>query len=60
MKNQFWADWAAGPVHEKKKFGADYEQLLRGFLCFHWPKKSFENTVASALSLDCILSNFYT
>ena len=24
----FWAVWAVVPVHEKKKLGADYEQLL--------------------------------
>ena len=27
----FWTVWAAGPVLKKKKFWADYEQLLRAF-----------------------------
>jgi hypothetical protein len=31
MKNQFWAGLGSRVVLVKKKFGADYEQLL----CFH-------------------------
>ena len=55
MKNQFWAGLGSWAVLVKKKFGADYEQLLRsGFLCFHGQKislKFFENTVAFALKI---------
>ena len=44
----FWAVWAAGPVH-KKKYGTDYEQLLRAvFSCF------LKNTIAYALK-NCII-----
>ena len=39
MKNQFWAGLGSRAVLWKKKFGADYEQLLRPvFLCFHRQK----------------------
>ena len=39
MKNQFWAGLGSQAVLVKKKFGADYEQLLRPvFLCFHGQK----------------------
>ena len=31
MKNQFWAGLGSRAVLVKKKFGADYEQLLRAF-----------------------------
>ena len=42
--------WAAGPIHEKKKFGADYEKLLRAvFSTFCGQKEIFENIIASAL-----------
>ena len=34
----FWAIWAAGPV-DKKKLGADYEQLLRAFFSWFWGQK---------------------
>ena len=40
MKNQFWAGLGSRAVLVKKKFGADYEQLLRPvFICFHGEKK---------------------
>jgi hypothetical protein len=52
MKNQFWAGLGSQAVLVKKKFGADYEQLLRPvFICFHGEKK--KNIVASALK-NCI------
>ena len=36
MKNQFWAGLGSRASTVKKKFRADYEQLLRAvFLCFH-------------------------
>jgi hypothetical protein len=36
MKNQFWAGLGSWAEFVKKKFGDDYEQLLRPiFLCFH-------------------------
>ena len=39
MTNQFWAGLGSKAVLVKKKFGADYEQLLRPvFLCFHGQK----------------------
>ena len=39
MKNQFGARLGSRAVLVKKKFGADYEQLLRPvFLCFHGQK----------------------
>ena len=39
MKNQFWAGLGNRAVIVKKKFGADYEQLLRPiFLSFHGQK----------------------
>jgi hypothetical protein len=39
MKNQFWAGLGSWAVLVKKKFGADYEQLLRPiFLCFNGQK----------------------
>ena len=39
MKNQFWAGLGSRALLVKKKFGADYEQLLRPvFLCLHGPK----------------------
>jgi hypothetical protein len=39
MKNQFWAGLGNRAVLVKKKFGADYEQLLRPvFLCFQGQK----------------------
>jgi hypothetical protein len=39
MKNQFWAGLGSRASMVKKKFGADYEQLLRPiFLCFHGQK----------------------
>jgi hypothetical protein len=35
MKNQFWAGLGSRAVPVEKKFGADYEQLLRPvILCF--------------------------
>ena len=41
--------WAAKPVLWKK-FGANYEQLLKPFFMFSWAKnRFFENIVASAL-----------
>ena len=50
MKNQFWAGLGSQAVLVKKKFGADYEQLMRAFfLCFQGQKKSFGNIIASAL-----------
>ena len=51
----FWAVWAAGPVL-KKKFWADYEQLLRAFFHVFRGKKNvifFLNIVESALK-SCI------
>ena len=46
MKNQFWAGLGSGAVLVKKKFGADYEQLLRKvFLCFQGPKKIFFDNI---------------
>jgi hypothetical protein len=43
MKNQFWAGSGSRAVLEKKKFGADYEQLLRPvFLMFSWTKNKFK------------------
>jgi hypothetical protein len=39
MKNQFWAGLGNRAVIVKKKFGADYEQLLKPiFLPFHGQK----------------------
>jgi hypothetical protein len=39
MKNQFWAGLGSRAVLVKKKFGADYEQLLSiVFSCFHGQK----------------------
>jgi hypothetical protein len=39
MKNQFWAFWGSRASTVKKKFEADYEQLLRLlFLSFHGQK----------------------
>ena len=39
MKNQFWAGLGSQASTVKKKFGADYEQLLRlVFLSFHGQK----------------------
>jgi hypothetical protein len=39
MKNQFWAGLGSRAVLMKKKFGANYEQLLRPvFLCFQGQK----------------------
>ena len=39
IKNQFWAGLGSWASTVKKKFGADYEQLLRpAFLCFHGQK----------------------
>ena len=49
MKNQFWAVLGSQASTVKKKFGADYEQLLRAV--FHGQKINiifFENIVASA------------
>ena len=48
-----WADfWPVGNT-EKKRFGADYEQVLRAvFSCFQG--KKFKNIVASALK-SCII-----
>ena len=49
MKNQFWAGLGSQASTVKKKFGADYEQLLRlVFLSFRGQKINlifFENTV---------------
>ena len=55
----FWAVWTAGPVH-KKKFRADYEQLLRMFFSFFRGQFFFffENTIASALK-SCMISLFF-
>ena len=40
MKNEFWAGLGSRAVLVKKKFGANYEQLLRPIsLCFHEQKK---------------------
>jgi hypothetical protein len=39
MKNQFWAGLGSQAVLVKKKFGADYEQLLRPVFMFSWGKK---------------------
>ena len=53
MKNQFWAGLGSRAELVKKKFGADYEQLLRPvFLMFSWTKNRFfffENIVVSAI-----------
>jgi hypothetical protein len=39
MKNQFWAGLGSRVVLVKKKFGADYEQLLSEvFSCFNGQK----------------------
>ena len=39
MKNKFWTGLGSQAVLVKKKFGADYEQLLRPvLLCFHGQK----------------------
>ena len=41
-EKSIWAGLGSRPVHEKKKFGGDYEQLLRAFfLCFQGQKKIF-------------------
>ena len=42
MKNQFWAGLGSWAILVKKKFGADFEQLLSAvFSCFHGQKKIF-------------------
>ena len=55
MKHQFWVGLGSRTVLVKKKFGADYEQLLWPFFfSFHGQKINlnfFENTVASALKI---------
>ena len=44
MKNQFWAGLGSRASTWKKKFWADYEQLLRAFfLCFQGQKKKNNN-----------------
>jgi hypothetical protein len=39
MKNQFWAVWAAGPVHEKKSLGLIKSNFLGFFYVFIGKKK---------------------
>jgi hypothetical protein len=43
MKNQFWVGLGSPAVLVKKKFGADYEQILRPiFFMFSWTKNKFK------------------
>jgi hypothetical protein len=42
MKNQFWAGLGSRALLVKKKFGTNYEQLLKNFgKYFLWGKTSF-------------------
>ena len=52
MKNQFWAGLGSRAVLVKK-FGADYQQLLRAFFFMFSGAKKIENIIASALK-SCI------
>ena len=62
MKNQFWAGLGSRAVLVKKKFGADYEQLLRPvFLCFHGQKikSKFVYLYSMQLFSADIISNLF-